>query len=110
LVKLCEEFLAGAGARDKLRTLFVVGDEKQSIFSFQGAAPHKFAEMLRKLEGDHRKAELPFVSIQFLMSFRSARTILAGVDRVFAEPNAWRGLTDEAKAPRQHEALRVEMP
>jgi ATP-dependent helicase/nuclease subunit A len=110
LVKLCEEFLAGAGARDTRRTLFVVGDEKQSIFSFQGAAPHKFAEMLRKLEGDHRKAELPFLSTQFLMSFRSAKTILDGVDRVFAEPSAWRGLTEEAKAPSEHQALRADMP
>ncbi|MEQ9124145.1 MAG: UvrD-helicase domain-containing protein, partial [Alphaproteobacteria bacterium] len=33
---LAEEFLAGAGARDALRTVFVVGDEKQSIYSFQG--------------------------------------------------------------------------
>ena len=41
--KLCEEFLSGAGARERPRTFFAVGDEKQSIFSFQGAAPHMFA-------------------------------------------------------------------
>ena len=42
---LVAEFLPG-GARDNVRrTLFAVGDEKQSIFSFQGAVPHKFAEM-----------------------------------------------------------------
>ena len=36
---LTEEFFAGDGARDAARTLFVVGDEKQSIYSFQGADP-----------------------------------------------------------------------
>ena len=36
---IISEFTAGAGARDRLnRTVFAVGDEKQSIFSFQGAA------------------------------------------------------------------------
>ncbi|HZW74291.1 MAG TPA: UvrD-helicase domain-containing protein, partial [Caldimonas sp.] len=45
--RLVAEFAAGAGARDAHRTLFAVGDEKQSIFSFQGAVPRKFDEMRR---------------------------------------------------------------
>ena len=36
---LAEEFFSGSGAREVARTLFAVGDEKQSIYSFQGAAP-----------------------------------------------------------------------
>ena len=32
------------------RSIFAVGDEKQSIFSFQGAEPHRFAEMRRHFE------------------------------------------------------------
>ena len=40
---LISEFTAGEGARDgSMRTVFAVGDEKQSIFSFQGAAPREF--------------------------------------------------------------------
>ena len=39
LVALSGEFFAGASARPKNRTVFAVGDEKQSIFAFQGAAP-----------------------------------------------------------------------
>ena len=42
---LVGEFFAGAGAHDRKRTIFAVGDEKQSIFSFQGAAPREFADM-----------------------------------------------------------------
>ena len=37
IAALAEEFFAGEGARAAPRTLFAVGDEKQSIFSFQGA-------------------------------------------------------------------------
>src|SRR5258707_437638 len=42
---IISEFTAGEGARDGVtRTIFALGDEKQSIFSFQGAAPREFAE------------------------------------------------------------------
>jgi ATP-dependent helicase/nuclease subunit A len=41
---LSEEFFAGEGASGKPRTLFAVGDEKQSIYSFQGARPEVFGE------------------------------------------------------------------
>jgi ATP-dependent helicase/nuclease subunit A len=44
---LTGEFFAGAGARAVNRTIFAVGDEKQSIFSFQGAAPREFDAMRR---------------------------------------------------------------
>src|SRR6201999_845805 len=40
---LTTEFFAGDGAAgDTVRTVFAVGDEKQSIFSFQGADPAQF--------------------------------------------------------------------
>ena len=54
LAALSAEFFAGAGARPKNRTVFAVGDEKQSIFAFQGAAPQMFAEMKRAFEKRHR--------------------------------------------------------
>ena len=56
LSALTEEFFAGEGARTGCRTVFAVGDEKQSIFSFQGAAPEKFAEMKRYFEKRCREA------------------------------------------------------
>ena len=54
---LAEEFFAGAGARETLRTLFAVGDEKQSIYSFQGANPARFGAVGRafKRAGDRRR-------------------------------------------------------
>ena len=51
--QLVAEFTAGAGARSVTRTIFAVGDEKQSIYSFQNAAPKEFAEMRRYFESAH---------------------------------------------------------
>ena len=45
--RLTEEFFAGEGAHQRPRTLFVVGDEKQSIYSFQGANLANFRRVRR---------------------------------------------------------------
>ena len=42
---LAQEFFAGEGARAEVRTVFAVGDPKQSIFGFQRADPASFARM-----------------------------------------------------------------
>ncbi|MBI3701315.1 MAG: double-strand break repair helicase AddA [Afipia sp.] len=83
---LIEEFAAGAGARDGVkRTIFAVGDEKQSIFSFQGAAPREFDLRRRELASRFAKADLAFESVSLKHSFRSGRAILDAVDQVFRE-------------------------
>ncbi|MBI0007741.1 UvrD-helicase domain-containing protein, partial [Bartonella sp. M0193] len=51
---LAQEFFVGEGQREVNRTVFAVGDEKQSIYSFQGAVPEDFATNGRIIE---RKAE-----------------------------------------------------
>ncbi len=102
--KLVEEFFAGAGAREIRRTIFAVGDEKQSIFSFQGAAPWKFAEMRRHFEAAHRRSELQFVYSVFRHSFRSGANLLGAFDTVFSRPEAYVGLTADP-APTVHEGL-----
>ena len=53
--RLVAEFAAGAGARGALRrSIFAVGDDKQSIFSFQGADPREFHDKQRSFERDLR--------------------------------------------------------
>jgi ATP-dependent helicase/nuclease subunit A len=90
---LVAEFLPG-GARDNVqRTLFAVGDEKQSIFSFQGAVPHKFAEMRGHFRAVHQASEAVFATEKLDFSFRSAVGVLDAVDAVFRQPAAFRGLT-----------------
>ncbi|MGB7690150.1 MAG: 3'-5' exonuclease, partial [Pseudolabrys sp.] len=75
------------------RTLFAVGDEKQSIFSFQGAVPHKFAEMRDHFRALHETSEVAFAVERLDFSFRSAIGVLNAVDLVFKQPAAFRGLT-----------------
>jgi ATP-dependent helicase/nuclease subunit A len=110
LEKLAEEFTAGKGARDRLRTFFAVGDDKQSIFSFQGAAPEMFAAMRTLLQRRHRAADMPFAVAPLTLSYRSARTILDCVDAVFAKEAAWRGLTADDEPPLPHSAFRDKLP
>jgi ATP-dependent helicase/nuclease subunit A len=90
---LAAEFLPGGARENVRRTLFAVGDEKQSIFSFQGAVPHKFAEMRGHFRALHEKSEVVFATEKLDYSFRSAVGILNAVDAVFKQPEAFRGLT-----------------
>ncbi len=101
---LVSEFFAGAGAHDRRRTIFAVGDEKQSIFSFQGAAPREFDAMRAHFEQLHKSAQLDFVSTKFKHSFRSGENVLGAVDTVFLPPAAHAGLSALDEAP-VHEAL-----
>ena len=83
--QLVAEFTAGMGARGVTRTIFAVGDEKQSIYSFQNAAPKEFAEMRRYFARAHAASELGFVPGRLEYSFRSGENILAAVDIVFKD-------------------------
>lgn len=106
---LVGEFFAGEGAHDRRRTIFAVGDEKQSIFSFQGAAPREFAAMRAHFERLHERAQLDFVTTEFKHSFRSGVNVLGAVDTVFQPPAAHKGLTAHPEAP-VHEALPLAAP
>jgi len=94
--RLTAEFTAGAGARSVTRTLFAVGDEKQSIYSFQNAAPKEFDNMRRYFKSAHEKSGLDFVDTKFEHSFRSGREILAAVDMVFARKEIAESVTSDA--------------
>ncbi|MGB4101479.1 MAG: double-strand break repair helicase AddA [Alphaproteobacteria bacterium] len=80
---LTEEFFSGLGARDKNRTLFVVGDEKQSIYSFQHADPAEFLRQRNYFKIATTRAGQTFETIELNISFRSAPQILRTVDDIF---------------------------
>ena len=110
LQQLTAEFTAGAGARGSRmdRTMFAVGDQKQSIYGFQGAAPEKFDGMRRAFKDRTIQARQVFNDIELKTSFRSAPDIVAAVDAVFAPQEHWPGLTFEAGIPPQrHDTARV---
>lgn len=81
---LASEFFAGAGARDVPRTLFVVGDEKQSIYSFQGADPRLFDRKRHDYGAKAGAAAAQFETVSLAHSFRSSAQVLSAVDRIFA--------------------------
>ena len=92
---LTEEFFAGAGAREdgRERTIFVVGDEKQSIFSFQGAAPERLLAESQTYRRLAVAAGRSFETVELLQSWRSTPEVLEFVDKVFAVPDHARALS-----------------
>ncbi|MBQ8101561.1 MAG: double-strand break repair helicase AddA [Afipia sp.] len=104
--RLTSEFTSGAGARDGIkRTIFAVGDEKQSIFSCQGAAPREFDSRRRDIERRFRGAGLAFEPVSFKHSFRSGWTILQSVDFVFRDPAIYESIHALENAHPIHDAL-----
>jgi ATP-dependent helicase/nuclease subunit A len=87
---ITEEFFAGEGARrladGAARTVFVVGDEKQSIYSFQGADPGTFGAMRRRFEDRLGAMGDQLEDCALLDSYRTGPTILSLVDAVFSGP------------------------
>jgi ATP-dependent helicase/nuclease subunit A len=84
---LAEEFFAGVGARDETvsRTLFAVGDYKQSIYGFQGADPEEFLHSRNKFRERAEDAGQRFENVALAESFRSGKAVLDVVDRVIAD-------------------------
>jgi ATP-dependent helicase/nuclease subunit A len=81
---LIEEFYSGQGVDKNNRSIFVVGDEKQSIFSFQGADLEMFYMMNQYFEDKLRAARKEFKIIKLEYSYRSAPAILESVYNIFS--------------------------
>lgn len=112
---LSDDFFSGFDARREVReqrgegprTLFAVGDEKQSIFSFQGADPASFAHMRDYFSARASNAALEWRDIPLLASYRSTPEILGAVDRVFAAGAPAQAGLSQAGAAVSHKALRA---
>ena len=106
IAALAREFTSGAGARDGVeRTIFVVGDKKQSIYSFQGADPSGFDRMRDDFGAQLAETGRPLQVLELEYSFRSAAPILTLVDRVFDGREAAGFTTDQ-----RHRAFKAAMP
>jgi len=103
VLALIEEFMAGEGAREERRTLFVVGDEKQSIFSFQGADLEALQEVRNHLRD--RVPAPEWFSASLDLSYRSVPAVLEAVDAVFADPAAASGVAFD-DTPIRHASFR----
>jgi ATP-dependent helicase/nuclease subunit A len=104
--RLAQEFTSGAGARaDVPRTIFVVGDKKQSIYSFQGADPREFDRMQEDFAQRLAATDRPLASMELEFSFRSADAILRLVDQTFVGREG-SGFSTASR----HRAFKSEMP
>lgn len=99
---LAEEFFSGIGTRDNRRTLFVVGDQKQSIYSFQGANPVVFNGMRKNFARAIQDAEANWREVQLNISFRSTSAVLGVVDKVFEHLLARDGLVWDEQLIEHH--------
>jgi ATP-dependent helicase/nuclease subunit A len=111
--RLTEEFFSGEGAGERERTIFAVGDTKQSIFGFQRADPRKLAEMRDWFEDRSRLARKCFAPVGLTVSFRSTPAVLDAVDWVFDRPEAAKGLAEPGdvihRPSRHNDPGRVEL-
>ena len=103
---LAQEFTAGEGARaDTERTIFVVGDQKQSIYSFQGADPDAFEAMRAHFDEALTAIGQPLQRQDLLHSFRSSKAVLGLVDASFTG-DLMRGMGDRV----EHVAFKGDLP
>jgi ATP-dependent helicase/nuclease subunit A len=93
IAALAGEFFSGSGARETVRTLFAVGDEKQSIYGFQGARPDMFAQVGEGFAAAARSASLPWRNVPLTLSFRTVAPVLAAIDGIFRDVSHLRGTT-----------------
>ena len=93
---IAEEFFSGLGSRpDLVRTIFAVGDKKQSIYSFQGADPNEFERMHHFFEKQVKIAQKNFETVPLNVSFRSTAAVLDLVNLTLQNPKIRQGLLNQ---------------
>ncbi len=92
IAALAEEFFAGLGAREEMRTVFAVGDAKQSIYSFQRADPAAFEAMRAKFRARVDAAGKRWRNLDLDISFRSTTAVLSAIDAIFSHQSASDGV------------------
>ena len=93
LRRLVDEFFDGEGASPHRastatslpRTMFAVGDFKQSIYSFQGADPLVMNQNRSELSGRAKAIQADFRDVPLSVSFRSASPILDLVNKTIPD-------------------------
>jgi ATP-dependent helicase/nuclease subunit A len=85
LKMLTGDFFINGETAGKNRSLFVVGDTKQSIYGFQGADPKAFAESRETISENIKQNLRSINEIPLTQSFRSANAILKTIDKFFSD-------------------------
>jgi ATP-dependent helicase/nuclease subunit A len=102
---IAAEYFAGDGAITRPRSLFAVGDQKQSIYSFQGAEPALFGDTGRLYQTEAKRVSAQFEPVPLRTSFRTLPEILKAVDLVSAKPEIQAALLESD--PVHHDTART---
>ena len=115
---LIEEYFSGSAETDgRERTLFMVGDYKQAIYSFQGSDPQKFDDYRKSIAQRAAGLDLaagtdahvrPFRDLSISASFRSSQAVLDVVDAVIGEVGP--GAMGLGRDPAAHVAFHADRP
>lgn len=93
---LIGEMTSGSGRFEPgERSVFIVGDEKQSIYSFQDADIQSYQDTRIELNTLFKTNGLPWADIQLTTNFRSSPAILSTTDGIFADPYLKKAITHE---------------
>lgn len=109
LQALWSDFFSGETVKSEKgieRTVFVVGDNKQSIFSFQGANLETFNGVHDILMTHVKQAQKKWEDVPMNTSFRSTSAVLDFVDQVFDKEELRRSLTQIPDNYKSHLAHR----
>jgi len=105
---LYDDFTSGETAQEDIsKTIFVVGDSKQSIFSFQGANAEIYDQVKNKMVDRFSQTTMTFDIIPMNTSFRSTQAILDFVDQTFALDSMKTSLVKDASLYKNHTAFRM---
>lgn len=77
---------------NEVRTQFIVGDDKQSIYRFQGASPERYLKEKNRFLKHKEIEPNKYDEVNFAVSFRTGETILKTVDKIWHD-----GFKKEAK-------------
>lgn len=106
--RLVEDYFEPDPEASRRRRLFVVGDQKQAIYGFQGTDPHVLPAVAARLAPQADAAGSPLADVPLDRSFRSGPAVLAVVNALLNDLGpAALGL---AKTPDPHVADRAEAP
>ncbi len=95
---LTEDFFSGISRSNKQKTIFAVGDKKQSIYSFQNADPQHFIDMGAHYKDAVEKSQSEWEKLSLQISFRSTKSVLDCVNMVFSTDSmAKNGVVEEGE-------------
>ena len=108
VIALVNEFFSGLSVSEENRTIFVVGDEKQSIYSFQGASPIIFSKIKQDFREKVIRSGKLWRDIKLDCSFRSTSAVLDVVDDVFSKRELQNSVISNQDEMITHQAYRAD--